>query len=110
MHRSEFLLDLPLYFVSDQHLILQFRHPNLKLSCHAGPYKLDELIAGFADLHQQYGDVVRLKLGQETVLIFNPDDIRLLFQHEGKYPKRPTFEALKKYRKEKHGCVGIVPE
>ena len=83
---------------------------NLKLSCHAGPYKLDELIAGFADLHQQYGDVVRLKLGQETVLIFNPDDIRLLFQHEGKYPKRPTFEALKKYRKEKHGCVGIVPE
>ena len=47
---------------------------------------------------------------QDSVLIFNPDDIRTMFQHEGKYPRRPTFEALKEYRKKKYGTVGVVPE
>lgn len=47
---------------------------------------------------------------QHSVLVFNPDDIRLMFMNEGKYPKRPTFEALKQYRKEKYQIVGVVPE
>jgi len=76
----------------------------------AGPYKVEDLIAGFTDLHKKYGNVVHLKLNQEIVLLFDPDDIQKMYQHEGKYPKRPTFEALIKYRKERHNCVGIVPE
>ena len=75
-----------------------------------GPYKTETLLDGFADLQRQYGDIVRLKLGHNVVLLFNPDDIRCMYQLEGKYPKRPTFEALKKYRKERFGCVGLVPE
>ncbi|XP_046633707.1 probable cytochrome P450 49a1 isoform X2 [Daphnia pulicaria] len=45
-----------------------------------------------------------------SLLIFNPDDIRSMFQHEGKYPQRPTFEALKDYREKKYQCVGVVPD
>ncbi len=76
-----------------------------------GPYKIPNMLEGFADLCRQYGDIVKLKMGsQDSVLVFNPDDIRTMFQHEGKYPKRPTFEALKAYRKKKFCSVGVVPE
>jgi len=75
-----------------------------------GSYKVEDLISGFADLHQNYGDVVHLKLNRELVLLFNPNDIQKMYQYEGKYPNRPTFEALIQYRKEKHLCVGIVPD
>jgi len=75
-----------------------------------GPYKVENLIEGFADLHKKYGDVVHLKLNRELVLLFNPNDIQKMYKHEGKYPNRPTFEALIKYRKENHQCVGIVPD
>ena len=75
-----------------------------------GPYKVEDLISGFGDLHNQYGDVVHLKLNRDMVLLFDPEDIRNMFRHEGKYPNRPTFDALIKYRKEKYNCVGIVPE
>ena len=71
---------------------------------------MENLIEGFADLHKKYGDVVHLKLNRELVLLFNPNDIQKMYKHEGKYPNRPTFEALIKYRKENHQCVGIVPE
>lgn len=47
---------------------------------------------------------------QNQVLVFNPDDIRLIFNHEGKHPQRPTFEALKHYRTVKYQTAGIVPE
>lgn len=75
-----------------------------------GPYKVEDLISGFGDLHNQYGDVVHLKLNRDMVLLFDPEDIRNMFRHEGKYPNRPTFDALIKYRKEKYNCVGIVPD
>lgn len=81
------------------------------LSEFTGPYKVKKLLDGFADLQKQYGDIIKLKMGsQDMLLVFNPDDIRTMFQHEGKYPKRPTFEALKEYRKKKYQAVGIVPE
>lgn len=71
---------------------------------------MKNLLRGFADLHKQYGDVVRLQMGsQNMILLFNPDDIRTMFQHEGKYPLRPTFEALIAVRKQKFNAVGIVP-
>lgn len=69
------------------------------------------MLEGFADLQKQHGDILKLKMGgQFSVLLFNPDDIRTMFEHEGKFPQRPTFEALKQYRKKKFNSVGIVPE
>lgn len=37
------------------------------------------------------------------------DDGKVLFENEGKYPFRPTFDALIKYRKEKFNSIGVVP-
>lgn len=69
------------------------------------------MLDAFLDLFNKHGPIVRLIMaGKHSILLFNPDDIRTFFQHEGKYPKRPTFEALKTYRAEKYGCVGLVPE
>lgn len=69
------------------------------------------MLDGFADLHRQYGEIVKLKMGNTpSVLLFNPNDIKTMFDHEGKYPQRPTFDALKDYRKRKYQTVGIVPE
>ena len=83
----------------------------LDLTCLTGPYKVSRLLDGFADLQKQYGDIIKLNMGNKiSLLIFNPDDIRSMFLHEGKYPLRPTFEALKDYRKKKYQCVGVVPE
>lgn len=80
-------------------------------SIFSGPYTTEKLLVGFSDLQKQFGDIVQLKMGnQNMILIFNPEDVRTMFKHEGHYPKRPTLEALKKYRKEHYGCAGVVPE
>ena len=71
---------------------------------------MKDLMKAFTSLHQQYGDIVSLKMGvQNMVLVFTPDSVQTIFQHEGKFPERPTFEALKKIRKEEYGAVGLVP-
>ena len=75
-----------------------------------GPYRIETLVNAFDNLRKMYGNIVRLNHGQEAVLLFDPDDIRAMYAVEGKLPQRPTFEALKKYRKEKFACVGVVPE
>lgn len=81
------------------------------MNLYTGPYTTDKLLDGFADLQKQFGDIIKMKMGSlNSVLIFNPEDVRIMFQHEGQYPKRPALEALKKYRKEHYGCAGIVPE
>jgi hypothetical protein len=81
------------------------------LICQTGPYNVSRLLDGFTDLQKQYGNIIKLNMGNKiSLLIFNPDDIRSMFQHEGKYPQRPTFEALKDYREKKYQCVGVVPE
>lgn len=81
------------------------------LTCQTGPYNVSRLLDGFTDLQKQYGNIIKLNMGNKiSLLIFNPDDIRSMFQHEGKYPQRPTFEALKDYREKKYQCVGVVPE
>lgn len=75
-----------------------------------GPYSVKDLMKAFTSLHQQYGDIVSLKMGaQNMILVFTPDSVQTIFQHEGKFPERPTFEALKKIRKQEYGAVGLVP-
>jgi len=85
-------------------------HSN-NFSIFTGPYTTERLLVGFSDLQKQFGEIVKMKMGNQImVLLFNPEDVRTMFQHEGQYPKRPTLEALKKYRKENYGCAGVVPE
>jgi ecdysteroid 25-hydroxylase CYP302A1 len=50
--------------------------------------------------------------GLSIVWLFHPDDIKTLFENEGKYPSRRSHLALKKYRKEKpefYNNGGLLP-
>ena len=50
--------------------------------------------------------------GLTIVWLFHPDDIKTLFENEGKYPSRRSHLALKKYRKEKpefYNNGGLLP-
>ncbi|XP_050397894.2 1,25-dihydroxyvitamin D(3) 24-hydroxylase, mitochondrial [Patella vulgata] len=41
------------------------------------------------DLHEEYGPIVRVKLGRWRVLVEDINDIKTVFGNEGKYPNRP---------------------
>ena len=50
--------------------------------------------------------------GLTIVWLFHPDDIKTLFENEGKYPSRRSHLALEKYRKEKpefYNNGGLLP-
>ena len=64
--------------------------------------------------YAEFGPVVKEKVfgGLSIVWLFHPDDIKTLFENEGKYPSRRSHLALKKYRKEKpefYNNGGLLP-
>lgn len=79
-------------------------------------------VVGLYDIHKQHlasidkrrrlGDVFREKIGPlNMVCSFNPDDMQVLFKHEGEYPTRGEFESLKAYResrKQWYTSTGIL--
>ncbi|KAG8187355.1 hypothetical protein JTE90_016905 [Oedothorax gibbosus] len=86
---------------------------NLHLFSRFGPYSFDKLYDAYADLHKQYGPVVRLDLGIKMLLLFSPEDIKKLFYLGERYPNRPMFEALRHYRLKRsdaYSCGGLVSE
>lgn len=60
-------------------------------------------------LHQQYGPVVREVLGTQTVVhIFDPADIRAVYESDGKMPHIPPLqETTQFYRQEKDMSLGL---
>ncbi|XP_059155794.1 cytochrome P450 10-like [Physella acuta] len=43
-------------------------------------------------LFDKYGPVVRVRLGEDMVMICDPRDIDTIYRHEGKYPNRPPLD------------------
>lgn len=76
-----------------------------------GGFASDRLTEVVENLSKEYGPIFKLNLlgGSDVVITLNPEDARTLFRHEGLLPRRPTFPALVKCRKEMFGAVGIVP-
>ena len=51
------------------------------------------------EIQQECGDLFHLHApGKSIVVPFNPDDIRTIFQNDGKFPMKPGFEAFAFYR------------
>ncbi|XP_059155795.1 cytochrome P450 10-like [Physella acuta] len=44
-------------------------------------------------LFDKYGPVVRVRLGEDMVMICDLKDIDTIYRHEGKYPNRPTMDV-----------------
>ena len=62
------------------------------------------------DLSKKLGPIFKLKLGGiNMVITVDPNHVKQLFYHEGKYPVRPPFSALLHYRRKVYGGVGVVP-
>ncbi|XP_022250534.1 cytochrome P450 302a1, mitochondrial-like [Limulus polyphemus] len=78
-----------------------------------GPYSFERLYDAYEDLNRKYGSIVRLDLGVCFLALFDPEDIKVMFRHEGRYPTRPVFEALKLCRTRnphKYRSAGIISE
>ncbi len=63
----------------------------------------------FAKRYREYGPIYREKLGDySAVFIHEPADVRELFRHEGRYPRRTQFEAWEMYREEANKSPGVA--
>ena len=60
-------------------------------------------------LHQKYGPVVREVFGTQTVVhLFDPNDIKTVYESDGKMPHIPPLqETTQFYRKEKEMSLGL---
>ena len=59
--------------------------------------------------HKEYGPIVKENLGgREIIHVFDPDDIKTVYSHEGKYPEIPPLqETTQLYRAGKQMSLGI---
>lgn len=60
-------------------------------------------------LNNQYGPLVKQQLGSETVVhVFDPDDVKTVYQAEGKWPQvAPLQETVQLYRKKRGLSLGL---
>ncbi|CAG0919709.1 unnamed protein product [Notodromas monacha] len=60
-------------------------------------------------LHQTYGPICRQKFGSETIVsVFDPNDIRTVYQSEGKTPTVPPLqETTQLYRLQRNMSPGL---
>ncbi|GFR96411.1 cytochrome P450 10-like [Elysia marginata] len=62
---------------------------NFKPFTHFTPANLDKLIEYMV---YRYGPIVRLQLSGPKVILSNPKDLEIVYQHEGRYPIRPATD------------------
>jgi hypothetical protein len=60
-------------------------------------------------LHAEYGPICRQKFGPTTIVhCFSPDDIRTVYQNEGKMPVVPPLqETTQLYRQQRNMSPGL---
>jgi len=60
-------------------------------------------------LRLKYGPIVQQKLGSETLVhVFDPDDVKKVYQTEGKWPHvAPLQETVQLYRKKRDLSLGL---
>lgn len=78
-----------------------------------GKYDLKRLHKDGLDKYNDFGPVVKEDiLGKTIVWIFDPKDIKAMYDAEGQFPSRRSHLALDKYRKDKHWMYnngGLLP-
>lgn len=83
--------------------------PSLTIS---GLYDVHKQHIGSLDKRRRLGDIFREKIGPINLVVScNPDDMQVLFKHEGLYPTRGEFESLKAYRQSRknwYTTTGVI--
>lgn len=78
----------------------------------SGKYDISKQHLAAIDKRRRLGDIFREKFGSLNMVIsFNPDDMQVIFKHEGQYPSRGEFSSLKAYResrKQWYTTTGIM--
>lgn len=65
----------------------------------SGKYDISKQHLAAIDKRRRLGDIFREKFASINMVIsFNPDDMQVIFKHEGPYPSRGEFSSLKAYR------------
>lgn len=74
-----------------------------------GPFDRLKYQHALESLHKEYGPIVKENLGgREIVHVFEPEDIKTYYSHEGKYPEIPPLqETTQLYRAEKKMSLGL---
>lgn len=74
-----------------------------------GIKKLPEYHHQVCQLYREYGPVVREKFGSQTVVhIFNPADIQIIYESDGRTPHVPPLqETTQFYRQQKDMSLGL---
>jgi len=74
-----------------------------------GPYKKTQYHLALLNMYKQYGPVVKENLGgKEIVHVFDPDDIKTVYNIEGRWPVIPPLqETTQMYRKQKEMSPGL---
>ncbi|XP_052267065.1 probable cytochrome P450 CYP44 isoform X2 [Dreissena polymorpha] len=72
-------------------------------------YNIERYQEAVLDLYHQYGKIVKETIAGTTVVhLFDPDYIRLVFQHEGKMPHIvPLMETTQMYRQQRGLSLGL---
>ncbi|XP_046556238.1 probable cytochrome P450 CYP44 [Haliotis rubra] len=65
--------------------------PFIKNRCVEADHTVGTVHRLFSDLLETYGSLVRVRLGEWTVLVEDPADIEVVRRLEGKYPKRRLY-------------------
>lgn len=74
-----------------------------------GPFDRLKYQHALESLHKEYGSLVKENLGGRTIIhVFDPEDIKTVYSHEGKYPEIPPLqETTQLYRAQKEMSLGI---
>ncbi|XP_069121991.1 probable cytochrome P450 CYP44 [Argopecten irradians] len=72
-------------------------------------YDIDNYQSALESRWKQYGPVVKETIGNRThVRLFDPDHVKIVYQHEGVWPKIvPILESSRKYRETKGMSPGL---
>ena len=75
-----------------------------------GPYNRLKYHEALADMHRQFGPIVKEQIGpeKEVVHVFDPEDIKTVYANEGPHPEIPPLqETTAIYRAQKKMSLGI---
>ena len=74
----------------------------------SGHYTLETFHHLLQDLHSEYGDIARMRVGSRwMVFLFNPQDIKSVFYNDEKYPYRTESKLMKTYGRRKGVKLGL---
>lgn len=84
------------------------------LSQQIGDYNFDKIHLSYGKMYEQFGPIVKEKIfGDRTIIhVFDPHDMRVVYESAGYRPYRLSHRALAKYRMERphlYSGPGLFP-